>query len=342
MSYSVQQFFANGGSQAYVVRVSKTEPQGSDGTGLPGVAELIGDPLNFTGIYALDKIDLFDLLSIPDATRAAAADPNSLDPAIDPNSIYTAAISYCKTRRAMLLVDAPPNVNDSASATEWITSKLAAHDENAAAFFPRLRLPDSLNGGQLRSFAPSGLVAGLYARIDAARGVWKTPAGTDATLIGVQDLSCVLSETEHNLLNGLGLNCFRIFPVYGPVLWGSRTLVGADADVNQWKYVPIRRMALYIEESLYRGTQWAQFEPNGEPVWASIRTNAASFMHDLFQKGAFQASTPSHAYFVKCDQDTTTQNDIDQGIINILVGFAPLRPAEFIVIQVQQKAGPAP
>jgi hypothetical protein len=191
----------------------------------------------------------------------------------------------------------------------------------------------------LRTFAPSGVVAGLYARIDSTRGVWKAPAGTEATLTGVRGVVYNLSDPENGVLNPLGLNCFRIFPIYGPVLWGARTLVGSDAEASQWKYVPVRRLALYIEESLYRGTKWAVFEPNDEPLWAQLRLNIGSFMHDLFRRGAFQGRTPNEAYLVKCDKDTTTQSDIDHGIVNILVGFAPLKPAEFVVIQIQQLAG---
>jgi phage tail sheath protein FI len=142
-------------------------------------------------------------------------------------------------------------------------------------------------------------------------------------------------------LNPLGLNCFRTFPLYGPVLWGARTLRGADALTDQWKYVPVRRTALFLEESLYRGTKWVVFEPNDEPLWAAIRLNVGSFMDSLFKKGAFQGVTAQQAYFVKCDSETTTQQDIDSGIVNILVGFAPLKPAEFVVIQIEQLTGQA-
>lgn len=316
-----------------------TQTPGSDGSGLPGTSDLIGDALTFRGINALDKVDLFNLMSIPDATRAAPGNPNALDSGIDPNAIYAAAITYCQSRRALLLIDPPPPVNAVGAAVDWKTTGLAVHTENGAAFFPRLRLPDPANNFQLRTFAPSGLVAGLYARIDGSRGVWKAPAGIEATLTGVQGAVYKLTDAENGVLNPLGLNCFRIFPVYGPVLWGARTLVGADADANQWKYVPVRRTALYIEESLYRGTQWAVFEPNDEPLWAQLRLNIESFMHGLFRKGAFQGQTPSEAYLVKCDKDTTTQADIDQGVVNVLVGFAPLKPAEFVIIQIQQLAG---
>jgi uncharacterized protein len=312
---------------------------GLPGTALPGTTELIGDPIRFTGIYALLKVDLFNLLSIPDATRAAAGDPFSLASGLDPNAIYSAAISLCRDRRAFLLIDPPPAVKDVGSAVDWKTSQLAVHQENGAAFFPRLRLADPANNYQLRTYAPSGVVAGVYARIDSTRGVWKGPAGTEATLTGVQSVVYKLTDPENGVLNPLGLNCSRIFPIYGPVLWGARTLVGSDAEGSQWKYVPVRRVALYIEESLYRGTKWAVFEPNDEPLWAQLRLNVGAFMHDLFRRGAFQGQTPKDAYLVKCDKDTTTQNDIDLGIVNILVGFAPLKPAEFVVIQIQQLAG---
>jgi phage tail sheath protein FI len=312
---------------------------GNDGSGLPGNNQIIGDPALFTGIYGLEKVDQFNLLSIPDATRAAAGNPSSLDPAVDPNIIYAAAIALCDSKRAMLLVDCPPFVNAVTPAVDWITSGLTVHNENGAAFFPRVRIPDPLNNYQLRTFAPSGTVAGLYARIDSTRGVWKAPAGTEATLSGVQSLVYKLSDAENGVLNPLGLNCSRTFPVYGTVLWGARTLLGADAEQSQWKYVPVRRVALFIEESLYRGTQWVVFEPNDEPLWSAIRLNVGSFMQNLFRNGFFQGSTPSEAYFVKCDSETTTQTDIDNGVVNIVVGFAPLQPAEFVVIQIQQKAG---
>jgi phage tail sheath protein FI len=316
-----------------------TSTPGGDGTGLPGTQQLVGDPAQFTGIYALQKVDLFNLLCIPDATRAAAGNPNALDSTVDPNTIFSAAIALCDQSRAFLLIDPPPNVNTVPGALDWKTSQLIVHDPNGAAYFPRLRLTDPLNNFQLRSYAPCGVVAGLYARIDGSRGVWKAPAGTEATLTGVQSLVYKMNDAENGVLNPLGLNCFRGFPVYGNVMWGARTLVGADADANQWKYVPVRRIALYIEESLYRGTQWVVFEPNDEPLWAAIRLNVGSFMNDLFRKGAFQGLTPNEAYLVKCDSETTTQSDIDNGIVNILVGFAPLKPAEFVIIKIQQLAG---
>ncbi len=319
--------------------------KGSDGLtsaglpALPGTADIIGDQVSFTGIYALLKADAFNLLCIPDANRALPGAPTTLDPTVDPNAIYSAAIALCDQVRAFLLIDPPPNVTTVAGAVDWKTSQLVVVNPNGAAFFPRLRLPDPLNGYQLRTFAPCGIVAGVYATTDGSRGVWKAPAGISATLNGVQSMVYKLSDPENGVLNPLGLNCFRTFPLYGSVLWGARTLVGADAMASQWKYVPVRRTALFIEQSLYQGTQWVVFEPNDEALWASIRLNVGTFMQSLFLQGAFQGTTPASAYFVKCDGETTTQADINLGIVNILVGFAPLNPAEFVVIQIEQLAG---
>jgi Bacteriophage tail sheath protein len=318
---------------------ASTAATAPSGTTLPGSNELIGDPLAFTGIYALLKVPIFNLLSIPEAARALPGNPNAPDPAINPVQIYSAAITLCDQQRAMLLIDPPPNVNTPAGAVDWKSNAIGIVNQNGAAFFPRLRLADALNNGQLRTFAPSGLVAGLYARSDTNNGVWTAPAGISATLNGVQGMTYQLTDMENGQLNPLGLNCFRTFPIYGPVLWGARTLVGADAMANQWKYVPVRRMALFLESSLYQGTQWVVFQPNDERLWAAIRLNVGAFMQTYFLKGAFQGLTPDEAYLVKCDSETTTQADIDNGVVNILVGFAPLKPAEFVVIQIQQLAG---
>lgn len=309
--------------------------------GLPWSAELIGDPQAFSGIYALNKISGFNLLSIPEAARALPGNPNSPDPNINPVEIYSQAITLCDQQRAMLLVDPPPNVSTVSAAVDWKSNTLGIVDPNGAAFFPRLRLADQLNNGQLRTFAPSGLVAGVFAQNDGANGVWTAAAGISATLNGVQNMTYQLSDAENGVLNPLGLNCFRTFPIYGPVLWGARTLVGADAMASQWKYIPVRRMALFLETSLYQGTQWAVFQPNDERLWAALRLNINSFLQTYFLKGAFQGQTADQAYFVKCDNETTTQTDIDNGVVNILVGFAPLYPAEFVVIQIEQLTGQA-
>lgn len=318
--------------------------EGEDGINLPKTADLIGKEVDFSGLYALDKVDMFNILCIPDATRAKASDPSAMDPdpddagspAVDYNSVYTAAMAYCQKRRAFLIVDPPPTVTNTDKATDWISGGLSVSGSNGAAYFPRLRMPDPLDNYRLRTFAPCGAIAGLYAKNDASRGVWSAPAGTDATLAGVSGLVYSLNDAENGVLNPLGLNCVRSLPVYGTLSWGTRTLQGADAMASEWKYVPVRRLALMIEEALFRGTKWAVFRGNDEPLWADLRTNVTSYMHTLFRQGAFQGQSPQEAYLVKCDSETTTQDDIDRGIVNVVVGFAPLKPAEFVVLKIQQ------
>jgi hypothetical protein len=308
---------------------------------LPQSADLIGQASEFSGIYALLKVPIFNLLSIPDATRAMASNPAVLDSEVEPVEIYDAAIALCDELRAFLLVDPPPELATVSGAIDWKSQTLGITDSNGAAFWPQLRLPDPLNKGNLRTFAPSGVVAGAYAASDGRSGVWTAPAGIQTNLKGVRSMTYQLSDQENGQLNPLGLNCFRTFPVIGPVLWGARTLAGADVLGSEWKYVPVRRMALFLESSLYQGTQWVVFQPNDEPLWAAIRLNVSSFMQTYFLKGAFQGQTPDQAYFVKCDSETTTQTDIENGVVNILVGFAPLKPAEFVVIQIEQLTGQA-
>ena len=280
------------------------------------------------GIYALEKADLFNLLCIPPFTRDTDVDSGTL----------AAALAYCKKRRAVLLMDGPSDW-DSVADVVGDAEIDGLRDENAAIFWPRLLMPDPLKENRTEEFAPCGAVAGVFARMDAQRGIWKAPAGIEANLRGVRGLSVPLTDPEQGQLNPLGINILRTFPVIGPVVWGARTLRGADILASEWKYLPVRRLALYIEESLYRGTQWAVFEPNDEPLWAQIRLNVGAFMQNLFRQGAFKGNTPQEAYFVKSDNETTTQNDINLGIANILVGFAPLKPAEFVVLKIQQMAG---
>ena len=280
------------------------------------------------GLYALEKADLFNLLCIP---------PHEIANSIE-NSLVGTAAAYCEKRRAMFIVDSPHGWSDKESAKSGI-SGIGTKSKNAAVFFPRLKQPNPQRSNQMEDFVPCGAVAGIFSRTDSQRGVWKAPAGLEASLVGVPQLSVPLTDMENGELNPLGINCLRSMPAIGPVIWGSRTLKGDDRLASEWKYIPIRRLALYIEESLYRGTQWVVFEPNDEPLWAQIRLNLGAFMHNLFRQGAFQGSTPREAYFVKCDKETTTQNDRNLGIVNIVVGFAPLKPAEFVIIKIQQIAG---
>ncbi|GJQ57405.1 MAG: phage tail sheath family protein [Candidatus Scalindua sp. AMX11] len=342
--------------------ITPLSPPSSPATSPPAVAISGGDgnPLtdakffgsgqgSKTGLYALEKADLFNLLCISPYTTLAA-NGTAFDDSIYPTDVTTSLISkattYCMERRAMLLVDPKSSWTNKKAAMDSFTATSNAYpgvnapnSEYAAIFFPRLKQPNPLRDNQVEEFVPSGAVAGIFARTDAQRGVWKAPAGQEASLVGVSSLSVPLTDDENGDLNQLGINCLRAFPVYGRLVWGARTLDGEDRLASEWKYIPVRRTALFIEESLYRGSQWVVFEPNDEPLWAQIRLNFGAFMHNLFRQGAFQGTTPKDAYLVKCDKETTTQNDINLGIVNILVGFAPLKPAEFVIIKIQQLAG---
>ncbi|MFQ4147444.1 phage tail sheath subtilisin-like domain-containing protein [Arthrobacter sp. LAPM80] len=290
-----------------------------------------------SGLYSLENADLFNLLCIP-PYLAGATGANDGD--IEYAALVPDAVAYCQQRRAVLVVDSPHGWGDSAAAVTGFTGAQVATTSNSAAlYFPRMLSPDPLRGNRMGELVPCGAVAGIMARTDSARGVWKAPAGLEATVNGATSLTVPLTDAENGQLNPLGVNCLRSFPASGTVVWGARTLEGNDQLASEWKYLPVRRTALFIEESLYRGTQWVVFEPNDEPLWAQIRLNVGAFMHDLFRQGAFQGSTPTDAYFVKCDSETTTQNDINSGVVNILVGFAPLKPAEFVIISLQQIAG---
>jgi hypothetical protein len=305
----------------------------TDGAALSVATDFTGSLAAKTGLYALENVDLFNLLCIPPDTRSGDT----------PTDALSESLAYCQKRRAMLIVDAPggwTSANDIVS-----NSKLAALNlsglatRNAALYFPRVLETDPKRDGQIDTFVPCGIIAGIMSATDAQRGVWKAPAGLDAGLSGIQGLAVTLTDDENGQLNPQGINCLRSFPAAGRVVWGARTLRGDDQLADDYKYIPVRRLALYIEESLYRGTKWVVFEPNDEPLWAQIRLNVGSFMNNLFRQGAFQGQSPRDAYFVKCDKESTTQNDINLGIVNIIVGFAPLKPAEFVVIQLQQIAG---
>jgi phage tail sheath protein FI len=283
------------------------------------------------GWPALDRIEpfRFNLLCLP---GTAFLDED------DVKAVADAAAAYVTAHRAFLVVDMPFELSNASRAQDWLLLKGPTPTPNAAVYFPAVKVPDPLAPGRQRAMGASGVVAGIYARTDATRGTWKAPAGIDATLSGASP-AVPLNDGDSGRLNPLAVNALRSFPVVGDVVWGARTLFGADQRASEWKYVPVRRTALYIENSLFDGLKWVVFEPNDEPLWSQIRLNVGAFMQDLFRQGAFQGTTPREAYFVRCDRTTTTQSDIDKGIVNILVGFAPLKPAEFVVIHIQQLAG---
>jgi uncharacterized protein len=304
--YAVRQYFVNGGKAAWLVRAASADAL-------------------IASLPALDAVD-FNLLCMPDTRVLEQAEAAVA---------IGAALRYCEARQAFMIVDMSSDADSVEGARNWMAANRGLASPNGAVYFPSVQVPNPLDLFRLREVAPSGALAGIYARTDATKGVWHAPAGSTAVLRGVRGLSCKLTDAENGEINPLGVNCIRSFPGAGIVSWGARTLVGGDDSSSDYMYVPVRRLALFIETSLYKGLQWAVFEPNGEPLWISIRSASGAFLESLFGQGAFQGTTASHAYFVTCDATTTTQDDIDNGRVNVTVGFAPVKPAEFVIIQLQ-------
>jgi phage tail-like protein len=309
LGYAVQHFFLNGGREALIARVA---PSGSTLTD----ADLSSPALEAQkrGLWLLEHAAHFNILCIPPLSRTTDVG----------RATWDAAIAYAVRRRAMVIVD-PPAAWAAAPTRSEITA-LANASANAALYYPRLQAP--LRGNEVASFAPCGAVAGIYARIDGSSGVWKAPAGAQANVLGAQGLSVALSDTQLSALNPMGVNGLRTL-AGAIVLWGARTLAGDDTP---FKFVPVRRLALFIESSITRGLQWAVFEPNGPSLWDRLRTSVEDFLLGLFRQGALQGDKPQEAFFVRCDASTMTQQEIDRGIVNLVVGFAPLKPAEFVII----------
>ena len=311
-----------------LIYASQDNPDGLIPTG----ADVAGDTTARTGIHALDAMPIVNLLIVPDM------------PAMNPTGYLnaaTATLEYAIHRKAFALLDLPSTVHSPSDAIAWATSSPPTFGTgiiSAATYYPQVQVPNPPSTQPL-AMGACGTLAGVYAATDASRGVWKAPAGINAPLASVQQLSYVMNDRENGELNPLGVNALRNFPVYGNVAWGARTLAAANIADEQWMYVPVRRLALFIEQSLMQGLKWAVFEPNDEQLWAQIRLSVYAFLLSLFRQGAFEGATPAQAFACVCDASTTTAQDIANGIVNIVAMFAPLKPAEFIVINLQQMAG---
>jgi phage tail sheath protein FI len=280
---------------------------------------------------SLDKVPIFNLMVIPGVTDAG---------------VWAQAIAFCERKRAFLILDPPPNYSSDGMTSnlpgiaDIVTSGVLPQSINAALYFPYLTSSDALSGNPIR-LPPSGTVAGVFATTDKNRGVWKAPAGLETVVNSVTGVvpEGILTDNRQGVLNPLGLDCLRTFSGIGTTVFGARTTTTANTSQQQWRYVPVRRMALFLEQTLYANLGWVIFEPNDTPLWTAITTTINAFMLTLFHQQAFQGDTPTEAFKVICDDTTTTQTDINNGIVNILVAFAPLKPAEFVVIKIAQLAG---
>ena len=318
MGHAVRQFFENGGRRALICRV-----RGRRRGARPTNTEIVD-----RGMPMLDRArERVNLIAIPPLGRDADV----------ARKTWSAAAAWAKRNRAMLIVDPPAGWQSAADVTPASVDGLVAQSDdltNVALYFPWLQVPDPLAGNRPAAFAPSGAICGIYARTDLNRGVWKAPAGPDGGVQGATGLAVDLTSADSDSLNSRGINTIRSFTGRGIVAWGARTLRGADALASEWKYVSIRRLALFIEASIDEGTQWAVFEPNDEPLWTELRRHIGDFLLTLFRNGAFPANRQQEAFFVRCDRTTMTQNDIDNGRVNVLVGFAPVKPAEFVILRI--------
>lgn len=304
LTAAVAQFFDNGGRAAIVVRAAG--PGGADETG--------------AALAALAD-EAYDLLVVPPLAGGADLPPG----------LVAQVVAAAEAAGALAVLDPPAAWTSAAAAVAGAAG--LPRSAHAAIYFPRIVTLDPLAGGAPAVFAPSGAVAGVIARIGAARGVWKSPAGAEAGLMGVNGLSVQLDAGDQDMLNPRGVNLLRSMrPGLGPVVWGARTL----SDDPEWKHVAIRRLMSFVLRSLDRGTQWAVFEPNGPVLWARVRGAVEQFLNGLWRSGGLQGTMPDKAYFVRCGPDTMTQNDIDSGRLILLVGLAPLRPAEFIIVRIGQ------
>jgi phage tail sheath protein FI len=348
-------------SQSSLASVALTGVTPASYDGLPTTAQFgyatvphanwtVIDPTAFAPVFAanapLDKVAVFNLLALP-----GLSDPTAL----------AEALAYCESKRAFFVMDAPANAvadrlaeqlpgapaNPAPMADIWNgdasnnpVTPAPPVSRNGAIYFPYLQTTDPVTGAATTS-PPSGFVTGIMAREDNNRGVWKSPAGLETTILGTTGVVAwgALTDPQQGVLNRLGVNCLRTFPGIGSVVFGARTLVSDNPANEQWKYVAVRRMALFIEQSLYASLKWAVFEPNDTPLWTALTQEVQAFMLGLFRQAAFAGTTADQAFQVQCDSTTTTQTDIDNGVVNILVGFAPLKPAEFVVVQITQLAG---
>lgn len=336
LTYAVRDFFQNGGTKAVILRLTQSGGSGTDQLDVPSY---LGSEDEKTGIYALLKADIFNLLCIPPDTQGGDVPP----------VVYQAALTLCVRQKAFLIVDPPaawtgnPQTATAKALAGFESLGLIEPDgRNGAIYFPRVKEFDPLRNGQLGTFAPCGIIAGIMASTDASEGVWRAPAGIGAAINGIAGMDVVLNDDQNGQLNPNGINCLRTFPGIGSVVWGARTLRGSDQLDDEYKYIPVRRLSLYIEQSINQGLKWTMFEANDASLWSRITFTIETFMIGLFREGAFAGTTSKDSFFVQCNAATTSQDDIDQGIVNVTVGFAPVKPAEFVVLNLQQIAGQSP
>jgi hypothetical protein len=299
MWHAARAFFANGGQRLHVARAGRS-------VHVP--------PTAADYIMALHHLE-----AVPDISIVAAPGASGTD-------VIAALIAHVERMRYRFAV-----IDSGAGQSLSQVSELRrrVNSSSAALYYPWLRVTDPGSGARLE-LPPSGFMAGIYARVDAAQGVYHSPANQPISL--ATGLESEVTLADQDILNAEGINCLRALPHRGVLAWGARTL-SADPE---WKYVNVRRLMIFIEASINRGLDWVVFEPNGEPLWASVTSLVQEFLTLQWRQGALQGTAAHDAFFVRCDRTTMTQDDIDKGRLVCEVGVAPLRPAEFVIFRIGQ------
>ncbi|MEU1376025.1 phage tail sheath C-terminal domain-containing protein [Streptomyces triculaminicus] len=315
---AVYGFFANGGTSCYVLRLDPARPL---------AAEVDGDPDKRTGLAGLKTVPDVTMVAVPDVWREDMTPENGA-------TIMGKVVGHCVTMRNRLTLLEPPPDTAPAGVPQFL-GRLASPDEDAAAFtalyYPWVNVPGV--DGIARTVVPSGHLAGVWARTDAERGVFKAPANQN--LRGVLSLPTLLTDQRHGELNDKGVNCLRVFPDRGLLVWGART----RSSSRDWRYLNVRRLVSFLSDSIRQSSTWAVFEPNDDRLWGTLRHAVGSFLTDQWRQGALLGRTPGEAFFVICDRTNNTSATIDAGQVICDIGIAPVRPAEFVHFTITQIAG---
>jgi phage tail sheath protein FI len=286
------------------------------------------------GIRGLIIADEVTMIAVPDLITAARKADGSVD--LDMwKSVQTSLITHCQGQaNRMAILDAPPSM-DPQQMKEW-RSDVAMYDSKfAALYYPWIKVanPAATNGDRVITMPPSGHMAGIWARTDESRGVWKAPA--NEVVFGALDVELKITHGEQSLLNPIGINCIRPFGVRGIRVWGARTL----ASDPSWRYLNVRRLFNMIETTILQGTQWVVFEPNDQALWQRVKRTINAFLLGLWRDGALFGATPDEAFYVKCDAETNPPESIDEGKLVVEVGVSPVKPAEFVIFRIGQWQG---
>ena len=310
LSHAVYGFFANGGSKCFVCNVGAEQENQTAGDLTAAIMGEDKGPGKRTGVNTFSNISEISLVAAPGLTS---------------KEIQGIIIDHCdRLGDRFALLDSEEELT-----TGLDQMYRAKASSNAAFYFPWVQVYDPVKKQNVYQ-PPTGFVAGLYSRVDSARGIHKAPA--NEALRGVNGLKYSLTKEEQTLLNPRGINLIRDFGDEGIKVYGARTIT----DDPEWKYINVRRLFLNVRQTIQKGTEWAVFEPNNESLWGSVRRNIGSYLKTLWKNEALVGATPEEAFYVICDKTNNTQETIDQGILNIDIGMAPVKPAEFINITIQQ------